>query len=60
MLTIHAKKKGELIFILKEEFDKLIERLKKIEEIEIVTDDFVDLIPASSSGFDFRNNKQDV
>ena len=39
MLTIHAKERKNSVILLKNEFDMLLEHLRKIHKIRIITDD---------------------
>ncbi len=38
MLTIHAKERENSVVLLKKEFDMLLEHLRKIHKIRIITD----------------------
>ncbi len=59
MLTIHAEERGKRISIPKNEFELVVNKLKKLEEVQIVKDDFIDLVDASSVNLQFWNNELD-
>lgn len=59
MIKIHISKIKNKILLPEEEFYKIVEQAKKNEEIIIQSDEFKDLIDASSSSLDFWKNDGD-
>ncbi len=59
MIKIHISKIKNKILLPQDEFYKIVEQAKKNEEIIIQSDEFEDLIDASSSSLDFWKNEID-
>lgn len=59
MIKLHISKIKNKILLPEDEFYKIVEEAKKNEEIIIQSDEFEDLLEASSSGLDFWRNDVD-
>jgi hypothetical protein len=58
-MIIHTEEKDNKVVIPKDEFEKLLNRLKSVEEVNVIREDFSDLLSASSTGLEFWNNEND-
>ena len=58
-MEIHIKRVENNIIINQKEFQDLLEKIKQIEEIDIIDEDFDDLIQNANSSIDFWDNTID-
>jgi hypothetical protein len=58
-MEIHIKRIDNNIIINQKEFQDLLEKIKRIEEINIIDEDFDDLIYNANSSIDFWDNTID-
>jgi hypothetical protein len=58
-MQIHVKKINDKIIITQKEFKDIIDKLNELEEVEIMEDEFYDLLESSNTSIDFWNNKVD-
>jgi hypothetical protein len=58
-MEIHIKRIENNIIINQKEFQDLLEKIKQIEEIDIIDEDFDDLIQNANSSIDFWDNTID-
>ncbi len=59
MIKLHISKIRNKILLPKEEFYKIVEQAKRNEEIIIESDEFEDILEASSTSLDFWQNDID-
>lgn len=59
MLTLHIAKTKNGVLISENEFKQIISLARKLKTIEIETNDFQDLIQASSTSMNFWENEID-
>lgn len=59
MIKLHISKIRNKILIPQEEFYKIVEQAKRNEEIIIESDEFEDILEASSTSLDFWQNDID-